>query len=80
MTRNKRARYAKAIWVHFNDEARRIGSGVRPVVVETLGPKWVTLRAPTHTPGNHVGFQRIKRSVWDTIPQVRKPGHARPTR
>jgi hypothetical protein len=69
MNRKKRAAYAQAIWVHFNDEARRIGSGVRPVVVESITKKWVTLR-----PGSFVGFQRIKPAIWATIPQVRKPG------
>jgi len=58
----KRRAYADAVCVHFNDEAPRIGSGVRRVVVESIGPKWVKLRAPSTGTS-----QRIKRAVWNDV-------------
>ncbi len=69
MTRKKRKAYAQAVWVHLNDEVRRIGSGVRPVVVTHLGPKRVRLQAPSN------GFVVwISRAVWDQRKEVRRPG------
>jgi hypothetical protein len=68
MTRAKRAAYAKAVWIHLNDEVRRIGSGVRPVVVDHIGPKRVKLRSPSN------GFVAwISRAVWDQRKEVEKP-------
>lgn len=65
MTRKKRALYRKAVWCHFNGEARRIGSGARPVIVLSIGPKWVRLKSPSN------GFvARIGRVAWDNRKEI----------
>ena len=53
-------RYNDAVLVHFNDEARSIGSGIRPVVVLSIGPKWVRLRSPSN--GSKA---TVTRQFWD---------------
>ena len=45
LKRLKKVWRGKAVWVHFTTEAPRIGSGMRRVYVERIGPKWVKLRA-----------------------------------
>ena len=68
MTHKKRKDYAQAVWVRLSDDARRIGSGVRPVVVTHLGPKRVCLQSPSN------GFVAwISRAVWDQRKEVEKP-------
>jgi hypothetical protein len=53
---------ANAITVHLNDEAPVIGSGIRRVAVESLGPVWVKLRSPATGKGT-----KVPRSTWDEI-------------
>lgn len=51
--------------VHLHDEAPEIGSGVRLLFVESVGPKTVKVRCPwTFTPHS------FKASVWNEIPQT----------
>ncbi len=48
--------------VFFHDEAPKIGSGWRRVLVISVGPKWAKIKgyySPRAT--------RLKRSVWDQI-------------
>ncbi len=62
MTSSKKKLYYKAYVVHFDGEAPAIGSGRRHVNVESLGPKWVKLRAPSTGRGT-----TIPRRQWDEI-------------
>ena len=68
MTRKQRKRYAQAVTVCFDVNARgkmeapQIGAGVRRVVVERIGPKWVKVRAPAT--GRSATFTR---GDWDRI-------------
>jgi len=40
-----RSRYERASWFRFEDEAPRIGSGLRPVIVISVGPQWVRIES-----------------------------------
>lgn len=62
MTRKQRKLYKQAVHVRFEDECRAIGSGIRPVVIKTLGPKWASLISP-YTGKTH----KLPRRVWDHI-------------
>ena len=62
MTRTKKKLYLNAYVVHLNGEAPAIGSGRRHVNVESLGPKWVKLRAPSTGRAT-----TISRRQWDEI-------------
>lgn len=62
MTRTAKRRYRKAVWLHFDDEAPRIGSGWRPVIIAGKGRRWVRLVAPA------TGFGcRIPRRAFDAV-------------
>lgn len=62
MKRKTKARYRLAVWLHFDDEAPRIGSGRRPVIIKSKGPKWVYLVAPS------TGFgTRLSRKTFDQL-------------
>jgi len=55
--------------VHLNDEAPRIGSGVRLIRVLSLGWKWVKIENPC------TGRQKkLSRSVWDELNATRHRG------
>ncbi len=47
--------------VYFEDEARIIGSGWRPVIAR-IGYKWVHIKTPNAERGT-----RIKREIWDKL-------------
>lgn len=62
LTGKKRKAYVDAVRVHFTDECRKFGSGVRYVVVERLGPKWVKLIYPANGK-----TAKLRRSTWDKL-------------
>ncbi len=66
LTRSQRTAYKGAVWIHFADEAPKIGTGRRPVVVDTLGHVWAHVRSPTK-PKQGKYVQRIRRDVWDRL-------------
>lgn len=66
------------MWIRlpFDDEAPAIGSGLRLVFVERIGPKWVRVRCPFT-----LRCARLKRPVWDRLIRSRRARHAsRPSR
>jgi len=54
--------YRHAIWIRLDNEAPRLGCGVRPLFVRSVGPKWVRVTAPADGT-NH----RFPRRVWDQL-------------
>ncbi len=64
LSKKQKERYAKAIRLRFEDESRTIGSGVRPVVVLSVGPKWVRLQSAqsgVSTKVNKKAWERLVR-------------------
>jgi hypothetical protein len=62
----KKQLYKRAQWVRLDDDIPRVGSGLRPVVVKSIGPKWVRLLIPATGSG-----VRIPRRKWEAITRAK---------
>jgi len=62
----QRQMYKQAIWLRLDGEAPRLGSGLRPLYVASVGPKWVRVIAPSDGTAH-----RFPRRVWDALLKAR---------
>jgi len=68
--KRRRDGYKASINVRFDGEVPRIGCGVRPVMICSIGPKWVYLYSPERDIK-----QKLPRSTWDFIALSNRLGH-----
>ena len=54
--------YRQAVWLYLDGLAPRLGSGLRPLYVRSVGPKWVHVTAPADGTTH-----RFPRRVWEQI-------------